>query len=73
MKKFLLLAVLSTFAASTAFAEDSRDQAYGKHDMGSSPAGNMDRNTEPTGGMQSMTTTRSTARGVARHSKKMKR
>ena len=43
MKKFILAAVLSTVFAAGAFAEDSRDQAYGKHDMGASPDSSMNR------------------------------
>jgi hypothetical protein len=43
MKKLILAAVLSTVFAAGALAEDNRDQAYGKHDMGASPDSNMNR------------------------------
>ena len=41
MKKLLLAAVLSTIFAAAAIAEDNRDQAMGKHDMGPSPDSSM--------------------------------
>jgi hypothetical protein len=44
MKKLILAAALScVFAAGGALAEDNRDQAYGKHDMGASPDSSMNR------------------------------
>jgi hypothetical protein len=44
MKKLILAATLScVFVASGAVAEDDRDQAYGKHDMGASPDSSMSR------------------------------
>jgi hypothetical protein len=44
MKKLILAAALScVFVASGALAEDDRDQAYGKHDMGASPDSSMNR------------------------------
>ena len=41
MKKLLLAAALATVFVASALAEDSRDQAYGKHDMGPSPDSSM--------------------------------
>jgi hypothetical protein len=43
MKKLILAAILSTVFAAGALAEDNRDQAYGKHDMGASPDSSMNR------------------------------
>jgi hypothetical protein len=43
MKKLTLAAILSTVFAAGALAEDNRDQAYGKHDMGASPDSSMNR------------------------------
>ena len=73
MRKLILAVALSTLVAGGAFAEDNRDQAFGKHDMGQSPDGNMDRNTTPTGTTQGMATSRSTERGTPKHSKKVDR
>ena len=36
MKTFIFAAILSTILAAGAIAEDNRDQAFGKHDMGPS-------------------------------------
>lgn len=49
MKKLILAAVLSTVFAAGALAEDNRDQAFGKHDMGPSPNSNMNRPNSATG------------------------
>jgi hypothetical protein len=74
MKKIILAVALSTFVAGGALAEDNRDQAFGKHDMGPSPDSNMDRNTTPTGSTRGMATTlRATERSTIRHSKKADR
>jgi hypothetical protein len=44
MKKLILAAALScVFVASGAVAEDDRDQAFGKHDMGSTPDNSTNR------------------------------
>jgi hypothetical protein len=49
MKKLILAAVLSTVFAAGALAEDNRDQAFGKHDMGPSPDSSMNRPNSATG------------------------
>jgi hypothetical protein len=49
MKKLILAAVLSTAFAAGALAEDNRDQAFGKHDMGPSPDSSMNRPDSATG------------------------
>ena len=73
MRRIVLAIALSTLVAGGALAEDNRDQAFGKHDMGPSPDGNMDRNTTPTGSTQGMATSRSTERSTVKHSKKVDR
>lgn len=73
MRRIVLAVALSTLIAGGALAEDNRDQAFGKHDMGPSPDSNMDRNTTPTGGTRGMATSRSTERGTVKHSKKVDR
>jgi opacity protein-like surface antigen len=70
MKKFLLAAALSALFAAGALAEDSRDQAYGKHDMGASPDSNMNRPNSATG-TQGMATSKSGTRGVPKRSKQV--
>ena len=72
MKKLILAVALSTFVAGGALAEDNRDQAFGKHDMGPSPDSNMDRNATPTSTTQGMAPSRS-ERGTVKHSKKVDR
>jgi hypothetical protein len=49
MKKLIWAAVLSTVFATGAFAEDDRDQAFGKHDMGPSPDSGVNRPNSATG------------------------
>jgi hypothetical protein len=70
MKKLLLAAALSTLFAAGAFAEDSRDQAYGKHDMGASPDSSVNRPNSATG-TQGMAGSKSSNNGTARRSKKL--
>jgi hypothetical protein len=70
MKKLFLAAALSTLFAAGAFAEDSRDQAYGKHDMGASPDSSMTRPNSASG-TQGMATSRSVTNGTTKHSKKL--
>lgn len=72
MKRLFLAVALTTLIAGGALAEDNRDQAFGKHDMGASPDGNMDRNTT-TNGTQGMATPKSAERGTVKHSKKTDR
>ena len=73
MRELILAVALSTLVAGGALAEDNRDQAFGKHDMGPSPDGNMDRNTTPTGSTQGMAASKPTERGTLKHSKKVDR
>lgn len=73
MRRIVLAVALTTLVAGGALAEDNRDQAFGKHDMGPSPDSNIDRNTTPTGSTQGMATSRSTGRGTVKHSKKADR
>jgi hypothetical protein len=70
MKKLVLAAVLSSLFAAGALAEDNRDQAYGKHDMGASPDSSMNRPNSATG-TQGMASGRSSTSGSTRHSKKL--
>jgi hypothetical protein len=72
MKRLFLAAVLSTLVSAGALAEDNRDQAFGKHDMGPSPDSNIDRNNTATG-TQGMAIHRSASSKTARHSKKADR
>jgi hypothetical protein len=70
MKKLLLATALSTLFAAGALAEDNRDQAYGKHDMGASPDSSTNKPNSATG-TQGMATRKSAANGAAKHSKKV--
>jgi hypothetical protein len=70
MKRLFLAAALSTLFAAGAFAEDSRDQAYGKHDMGASPDSSMNRPNSATG-TQGMATNKSGTSGTTKHLKKL--
>jgi hypothetical protein len=72
MKRLLLAIALSTLVSAGAFAEDNRDQAFGKHDMGPSPDSNRDRN-NTTSGTQGMVTRRSAEPGTVKHSRKTDR
>jgi hypothetical protein len=72
MKKVLLGLALSMLAATCALAQDNRDQAFGKHDMGPSPDWNMDRNNTGSG-TQGMATRKPAERGMVKHSKKADR
>lgn len=69
MKKVMLALALSTLAATCALAEDNRDQAFGKHDMGPSPDWNLDRNNTGSA-TQGMATRKPAERGMVKHSKK---
>jgi hypothetical protein len=71
MKIFLLATVLSALCITAAHAEDDRDQAYGKHDMGASPGSSMNRPNSATGTQGMVTTRKSPASAAAKHSKKM--
>jgi hypothetical protein len=69
MKKLLLAAALSTVFAAGALAEDNRDQAFGKHDMGPS-TDSMNKPNSATG-TQGMATSKSGTSGATKHSKKL--
>ena len=49
MKKILFAAAISAVFAGDALAEDNRDQAFGKHDMGPSPDSNINKANAATG------------------------
>ena len=72
MKKLILAAALScVFFASGALAEDDRDQAYGKHDMGPSPDSSMSKTNSASTGTQGMTTSKT--RVAPKHSKQVEK
>jgi hypothetical protein len=70
MKMLFLVAAISTLFAAGALAEDNRDQAYGKHDMGPSPDSSMTKPNSATG-TQGMATSKSGRGGTTKHSKKL--
>ena len=65
MKKLLLAVALSTVFAAGALAEDNRDQAFGKHDMGPS----TDSMNKPNSATvtQGMATSKSGKSGATQH------
>jgi hypothetical protein len=69
MKKLLLAAALSMVFVTSALAEDTRDQAYGKHDMGASPDSSMSKPNSASIGTQGMTTSKT--RVVPKHPKQV--
>ena len=71
MKKLLLAAALSTVFVVSAFAEDTRDQAYGKHDMGPSPDSSMSKTNSASTGTQGMTTSKT--RVAQKHPKQVEK
>jgi hypothetical protein len=71
MKKFLFAAAISAVFAGGALAEDNRDQAFGKHDMGPS-ADSMNKPNSATG-TQGMAPGKSVTGGTAKHSKKLEK
>jgi opacity protein-like surface antigen len=71
MKKLLLAAAFATVFAASALAEDSRDQAYGKHDMGPSPDSSMSKTNSASTGTQGMTTSKT--RVAPKHSKQVEK
>ena len=68
MKKIFLAAAFSTLFALSALAEDNRDQAFGKHDMGPS-TDNMNKPNSATA-TQGIATGKSGTSGTTKHSKK---
>jgi hypothetical protein len=68
MKRLLLAAAISAVFAGGALAEDNRDQAFGKHDMGPSPD-SMNKPNSATG-TQGTAPSKSVTTGTAKHSKK---
>ena len=71
MKKILLAAALATVFAFGAFAEDNRDQAFGKHDMG--PSTESMNKPNSASGTQGMAAGKSGISGTAKHSKKLEK
>jgi hypothetical protein len=71
MKKFLLAMALSAVVAGPALAEDTRDQAYGKHDMGPSTE-SMSKPNSATG-TTGMASSKSGMSGTTKRSKKLDR
>jgi hypothetical protein len=69
MKTLLLAAALSMLVATAVFAEDDRDQAYGKHDMGASPDTSTNRPNSATA-TQGMGPGKSASKST-KHSKKL--
>lgn len=68
MKKIFLAAAFSTVCAFGALAEDNRDQAFGKHDMG--PSTNSMNKPNSATGAQGMATGKSGTSGTTKHLKK---
>jgi hypothetical protein len=72
MKKFFLAAAFTAVFAAGALAEDNRDQAFGKHDMGPGHGNNtMNRPHSASGTTTGMATTKSATSRATKHSKKM--
>ena len=72
MKVFLLAAAFSTAVAAAALAEDNRDQAFGKHDMGPT-TDSMHKSLSSSGTTQGVATGRPAAGVKTRHTKKSDR
>lgn len=71
MKKIFLVVAFSTLSGLGALAEDNRDQAFGKHDMGPSTDSMNKPNSAP--GTQGMAPSKSGTSGTAKHSKKLEK
>jgi hypothetical protein len=71
MKTILLVATFSTVFALGALAEDNRDQAFGKHDMG--PSTNSMNKPNSATGTQGMATGKARTSGTAKHSKNLEK
>jgi hypothetical protein len=72
MKKLFLVAAFTAVFAAGALAEDNRDQAFGKHDMGPGHGNNtMNRPNSASGTTTGMATSKSATSKAIKHSKKM--
>jgi outer membrane murein-binding lipoprotein Lpp len=71
MKTFLFAVVFSTILAAGAIAEDNRDQAFGKHDMG--PSTDSMHKSTTAAGTQGMAHGKSNANGTAKRAKSLDR
>jgi hypothetical protein len=72
MKKLFLAAAFTAVFAAGALAEDNRDQAFGKHDMGPGHGNNtMNRPNSASGTTTGMATSKSATSKAIKHSKKM--
>jgi hypothetical protein len=70
MKKLLLVSAIFSVLAGSALAEDNRDQAFGKHDMGPSPDSSMNKSNSATG-TQGMASSKSGTTEATKRSKKL--